>query len=142
MATRIGNGVTRREVESDVSVAPVAETQLLQITAEAGNPVRAKQLADTYAAVFIDYARRALASTTRAQVTLADPAPLVRDPSRPKPLLYVLLASLLAVPLGIAAALLRDRLDSRLGSPDEIDERFRCGSIARVPRRGRSDASR
>jgi capsular exopolysaccharide synthesis family protein len=142
VARRIGNGVTRRDVESDVSVAPVAETQLLQITAEAGDPARAKQLADTYAAVFIGYARRALASTTRAQVTLADPAPLVRDPSRPKPLLYVLLACLLAVPLGIAAALLRERLDSRLGSPDEIEERFPLRVIARVPRRGRSDASR
>ena len=142
VAQRIGNGVTRSDVENDVSVAPVAETQLLQITAEAGNPARAKLLADTYASVFIDYAKTALASTTRAQVTLADPAPLVTDPARPKPLLYVLLACLLAIPVGIGAAVLRDRVDSRLGSPDEIEERFDLSVIARVPRRGRSHASR
>lgn len=141
VAGRIGNGVTRADVESDVSVAPVAETQLLQITAEADNPRRAKQLADIYASVFIDYARRELSATTRAQVTLADPAPLVTVPARPKPILYVLLACLLAIPIGVGAALLRDRVDSRLGSPDEIEERFPLSVIARVPRRGRSATS-
>lgn len=135
VAQKLRNGVTRAQVEADVSVSPVAETQLLEIRAQADTRPEAKELADTYAEVFIDYARTALGPTTDARLALADPAPLPTNPARPRPLLYILLASLLATPLGVALALLRERLDSRVRSADELEQRYPLPVLARVPPR-------
>jgi succinoglycan biosynthesis transport protein ExoP len=141
VADRLGGGRTPDGVDRAVEVDPVAETQLLEIKAEADTPREAKTLADAYAQVFIDYARTQLGSTTGASVTLADSAPLIESPARPKPTLYVLLTLLLAIPAGIGLALLRDRLDKRLRSIDELEEQFGVHVLASVPPRGRSDLS-
>ncbi|MEA2309971.1 MAG: tyrosine-protein kinase, partial [Thermoleophilaceae bacterium] len=43
--------------------------------------------------------------------------------------------------LGVGLALLRDRLDRRLRTPADVEARFEIPVLARVPRKGRSDAS-
>jgi receptor protein-tyrosine kinase len=141
VAEQLGGGRTPDGVDRAVEIEPIAETQLLEIKAEADSPREAKMLADAYANVFIDYARTRLGATTGASVTLADSAPLIESPSRPKPTLYVLLTLLLAIPAAIGLALLRDRLDTRLRSIDEIEERFGVHVLASVPPRGRSELS-
>ena len=141
VAERLGGGTTSGEVDRAISIQPIPETQLLEIRAEAGSPGRAKALADSYGQVFIEYARTRLAPTAGATVTLADPAPISGSPSKPKPTLYVMLACLLAFPLSIGLALLRDRLDSRLRSVEELEERLGVPVLARAPRRGSDEQS-
>ena len=134
-------GTTPKRVADAVSFEPVTETQLLKIKAQDPDPHQAKLIADTYANVFIDYAGRNLAQTTKARTSLADGAPLKTTPARPKPTLYTLLASLLGLALGVALAFLRDRLDRRLRTAEEVEATAELPLLARVPRRGRSDAS-
>jgi capsular exopolysaccharide synthesis family protein len=141
VARDLGDGVSTQDVENSISVEPVAETQLLEIQAEATTARGAKRLADTYAQVFIDYSKQSLTPTTSATVALADAAPVPGAPSRPRPLLYTLVAMLLSVPLAIGVALLRDRFDSRLRSPEEMEERLGLPVLARLPRRGRDQPS-
>lgn len=141
VAQRLGDGTQAPEVERGISIEPIAETQLLEIHAEADSAQRAKALADTYARVFIDYSRSALTPTTSATVALADSAPLVTAASRPRPMLYLLVSLILSVPLAIGLALLRDRFDSRLRGPDEIEERFGLRVLTRLPRRSSDEAS-
>ena len=141
VANRIGSGVTKRQVLKASSFEPIAETQLLEINAEDPDPRRAKQIADTYATVFIDYAERNLESSTKASISLADAAPLPTSPARPKPTLYTLLAAIIGLGLGIALAFLRDRLDNRLRTSEDVERAFDTPVLARVPRRGRSDTS-
>lgn len=141
VADRLPATTTPGEVNAAVSIQPIPETQLLEVRANAATPVQAKALADTYGQVFIDYARRQLQPTTGATVTLADAAPLAGAPSKPRPKLYVFLACLLALPLSIGLALLRDRLDSRLRSVEDLEERLGMPVLARIPRRSRSEAA-
>jgi capsular exopolysaccharide synthesis family protein len=101
--------------------------------------VRAKHVANTFAAVFVDYARRNLVGTTDARISVADLAPLETEAARPKPTLYTLIAGLLGLALGIGLAFLRERLDHRLRTPADVEARFEIPVLARVPRRGRSD---
>jgi len=136
---RLGGRTTKKEIEGATTFEPLPETQLLRINADAASPERAKKIADAYAAVFIDYARANLADATQATIILADSAPLARSPSRPKPKLYVLVAAILGLVLGLALALLRDRLDRRLRSAEEVEAHFNVPVLARVPRRGRSE---
>jgi capsular exopolysaccharide synthesis family protein len=141
VAAAMGGSTSADEVESAVSVDPVVETQLLKIRAEDPSPRRAKEIADAYAKVVIDYARTLLEPTTRAKVTLADPAPLPDSPTRPKPTLYTLIAGLLGLALGIGLAFLRERLDFRLRSPEDVESRFDVPLLGRIPRRGRTEVS-
>jgi capsular exopolysaccharide synthesis family protein len=141
VAKRLGNGFTTDDVAAAMSFQPVPETQLLKVTAENPDPATAKSIADTYAAVFTDYARNNLATTTKATITLADAAPLPKTPARPKPTLYTMVAAVLALALGIGLAFLRERLDRRLRTQEDVEAAFDKPVLARVPRRGRSDAS-
>jgi capsular exopolysaccharide synthesis family protein len=134
-------GVPRSEIKSAMSFEQVPETQLLKVSAEDPAPARAKLIADSYASVFIDYARRELNPTTGASISLADAAPRPATPARPRPTLYVLAAALLAAALGLALAFLRERLDRRLRTTEDVEAAFDVPVLARVPRRGRSDAS-
>jgi succinoglycan biosynthesis transport protein ExoP len=138
---RLGGDVSKEDILDKASFEPVAETQLLEVTAEDPDPRRAKAIADAYASVFIEYARENLADTTKATITLADSAPLPDSPARPKPTLYTLIAAILGLALGLALAFLRDRVDHRLRTSEDVEGRFDRPVLARVPRRGRSDAS-
>lgn len=141
VATRVGGGLSLAKIRNSVSVDPVPQTQLLKVKAEADTPELAQKLASTYATVFQSYARTNLAATTRAAVTVAEPAPLPRAATRPRPLLYSMIAALLGLAAGVGLALLRERLDARLRSPEEVEEWLGVPVLARVPRRGRNAAS-
>jgi receptor protein-tyrosine kinase len=141
VANRMGGNTTKDDVQGKVSVEPVAETQLLKITAEDESPARAQRIANAYAEVFIDYSLRKLDAITRARVSIADTAPLPDQPVRPKPTLYTLIATLLGLGLGLALAFLRERLDSRIRSLEGIEQVFDVRVLARVPARGRTETS-
>jgi capsular exopolysaccharide synthesis family protein len=141
VAARLADGTTPAQLSKVTRFESISETQLLAIHAEDKNPARAKQIADAYAQVFVQYARTNLSQATSAQVSLADAAPLRKTPARPKPTLYTLLAALFALPLGLGLAFLRDRLDRRVRTVEDVETRFQPPVLARVPRRGRSSTS-
>jgi capsular exopolysaccharide synthesis family protein len=141
VATRLADGTTKRDVAHATDFEPVAQTQLLSINAEDRSPARAKRIADTYAVVFIDYARTHLQRTTGASTSLADAAPLPGSAARPKPTIYTLIAAVLGLALGVTLAFLVERLDRRLRTPEDVEGQFDVPVLARVPRRGRSDVS-
>ena len=140
VADRLADGTSKQYVLDHTDSEAIPQTQLIRITAEDPNPARAKHVANTFAAVFVDYARRNLIRTTDARISVADLAPLETTAARPKPTLYTLIAGLLGLALGVGLALLRERLDRRLRTPSDVESRFEIPVLARVPRRGRSDA--
>lgn len=143
VASRVGDGADPKSLASAVSVEAVPETQLMKVTAEDPSPVRAKRIADTYAAVFVDYVRRNLAAQTKAAMIPADPATVPDRPIRPRKALYVLVACIFGLVGACALAFGRDRLDRRLRAAEDVEARI-AGNLpilGRIPERGRSDAS-
>src|SRR4051794_11426782 len=141
VANALNGQMSKAYVLGHTSFQPLAQTQLLKITAEDRNPHRAKLLADTYATVFINYARTNLAPTTKGNISLADSAPFPTEPDRPKPTLYTLVGALVGLLLGLGLAFVRDRFDKRLRTAADVEARFDLPVLGRVPRRGRSDSS-
>ena len=141
VANRIGGGTTKDDIETATSFEAVTDTQLLKITAEDRSAAKAQRIANTYALVFVDYARTRLATTTKATVSLAAAAPLPDAPARPKPTLYTVLAGILGLVLGTALAFLRERLDFRFRSSEDIETRFDVPVLGRIPRRGKGEIS-
>lgn len=141
VAKQLGHGETGDSVSAAVSVSPVSETQLLKIAAEDRSPAKAQLLANTYATTVIEYIRQNVGPTVGANVALASAATRPSAPTRPRPALYVLVAAILGLCFGAAAAFLAERLDTRLRSAEEVRERFDELILARMPRRGRTPAS-
>src|ERR687885_1106571 len=141
VAQRLADGTTKDYVLNHTSSETIPQTQLIRISAEDRSAGRARHVANTYAATFLQYARRNLVGTTDARISVADLAPLPTEAARPKPTLYTLIAGILGLALGIGLAFLRDRLDHRLRTPGDVESRFEIPVLARVPRKGRSETS-
>lgn len=130
----IGHGATGKSIQSDVSIAAVPQTQLMNITAEYPSGAGAKNIADTYASLFVRYAPR-LAGETGASVTVANFATLPTSPTRPRPLLYGLIAALLGLAAGVGLAFLRERFDIRIRSVEELPKDLDIPVLAYIPER-------
>ena len=83
---------------------------------------RAQLLANTYADTVVDYAATRLNQPNGGEVVVADRAVLPGQPARPRPTLYTLLAALIGLVVGSAAALLAGVLDRRVRSQEELNE--------------------
>lgn len=126
-------------IEAAVSVAPISQSQLIRIGAEAGDPGRARTLANTYARVFVARAAELAEETGgKISVTVAEPAALVEQPARPRPRLYLAVGATLAAALAAAVALLRDRLDQRLVIDRSMNELLGLPILARIPEQSAS----
>ncbi len=126
--------LTRDELLSRMSFAPVQSTQLVQISAESESPAEARQIANTYAAVFVRRARDGYrAGSIPGPAALSDQAAVPSDPVKPQPVLYIGFGLLLSLLLAAAAALVVDRLDRRLriepGDETVLEEPI----LARIP---------
>lgn len=126
-------GLKPDSVDDAVSIEPIAETQLLKISADDESPTVAKSIADTYADTFVERSDEELAEVTSATVAVAEYAPLPEAPSRPRPALYTLIAALLGLVAGLGIAFLRNRRDTRLRTADELETAVGMPILARVP---------
>jgi succinoglycan biosynthesis transport protein ExoP len=118
------------------SFRPISDTQLLVVRAEGDSPAEAAELANVYARTFADYVETELPAATKGEVTVADAAQPPASPVRPRPTLYTAVMLVFALFLGAGLALLRDRLDTRLGSEDELARELGVPVLARVPTLG------
>lgn len=137
VAERLPFETSGRELQSTTAIAPVPESQLIAIQASGASPRNAQAVADTYAAVFIDSARRLTSGTdsaAAARVTVAQGAPLIDDPVRPRPKLYLAIAALLAAIAATGAAFLRHRTDERLEVDEVANEVVGLPLLGRIPR--------
>jgi capsular exopolysaccharide synthesis family protein len=124
--------ISATELQGKVSITPVAQTDLVLITAHESTPARAQQLANTYATVF---SQQSASTITSAKVSVAAPAALITSPSSPRPKLYLLIGAILALLAATGMALLRQRLDQRLTIEDFATQLFDLPILARVPSR-------
>jgi capsular exopolysaccharide synthesis family protein len=129
------------DVLSAMDFEPVSETQLLRIAATDRNEDRARILANAYAEEFIDYSTAQLGETVQSQITFADRASTPQQPARPQPTLYTLVGGLIGVILGIAMAFLRELLDRRVHSTEELQDILAAPTLAHVPLLTRSPAA-
>jgi capsular exopolysaccharide synthesis family protein len=133
---------TAAQILDRTSFRPVSDTQLLVVEAEGDTPEEAAELANVYAETFVSYAGEELAAETNGEVTLADRAQPPGAPVRPRPTLYAAVMFVFALFLGAGLALLRDRLDTRLGSEEELARELDVPVLARVPSIARRRLSR
>ena len=134
VVSRLSWKVDRKTARAEMTFDPLQETQLLEVTAEDPDPQHAKELANTWATVFTEYAAQNLKEIATSAVRLADPA-VTGQQSSPRPKLAAALALLLALLGGCAVALLLDRLDRRVRDAGELSEELGVPVLATLPKR-------
>jgi capsular exopolysaccharide synthesis family protein len=142
VADELPGDETAAELLDRTSFRPISDTQLLVVEAEGDTPEEAAELANAYADTFVAYAESELSSETNGEVTVADRAQPPSAAVRPRPTLYAAVMFVFALFLGAGLALLRDRLDTRLGSEDELSRELAVPVLARVPSLSRRKLSR
>jgi len=109
-------------LQARITLDPIPETQLLQVTATGPSAQEAQTLANVYADSVVSYAKTNLDEPNRSTISVADRAPLPEQPARPRPTLYTLLGGLIGLVLGSALAIMAGLLDRRVRSADELSE--------------------
>jgi succinoglycan biosynthesis transport protein ExoP len=134
VAAQLPFSISGAELQESVRVKPISQSQLIAITASASSALRAKVIADSYARVFVERVSELTAErAVTARVTLAETAPLVSDPARPRHVLNIAVGTLLALMLGGLVALLREHRDQRIELEGDTSELFGVPIIGRVP---------
>lgn len=140
VAERLPFETSGQALGKSVEIEPISQSQLIAITAEESSPERAKLVADTYAEAFVARAKRlSELGSAAASVSLAEPAAIISNPARPRPKLYLAIASLLAAFVAAAVAFLRQRFDQRLEVDGATIELFGLPILGRIPSRKTDD---
>jgi non-specific protein-tyrosine kinase len=119
-----------------VSAAAEQGTPLLRVTASADTPEGARALAAAYREALPRIVRQVeqVPSSALPVITMLDPPQLSTRPSWPRLAHGLPIAGLLALLIGLAVAVLRDRLDPRLRDTAELADVAEVAVLGAVPR--------
>ncbi|MDX6225032.1 MAG: tyrosine-protein kinase [Frankiales bacterium] len=134
--------ISATKARDAMSFSVVTETQLIEVTASDPDPKHAQELANVWASTFTAYAAQKLTQAAPSSVSVADRATVPRNPARPKPTLYTLVGLVFGALLGIAAAIARERLDTRVRNLERLSREFELPVLGVLPRRGSAPSDR
>jgi polysaccharide biosynthesis transport protein len=136
VATQLGLSVTPDQLARSVTVQPVRDTQLLTIVAQSPRPDEARDMANAVASTFIDQQRQRAVPTSSADViSIVQPALLPTQSTQPRIALIVALAAFVGALLTLLVLLIRDYLEDRVRTPEQVARASSVptlGSVARL----------
>jgi len=122
--------LTVEDIEDQVTVAPVGDTELIEVTAEDTSPERAMKLANTLAEVFELEIQKIV---NVENVEIVDTAAVPEHPVRPRKLLNLALAGILGLMLGVFGAFVAEFLDTRIKDEDDVERHLGLPVLGVIP---------
>lgn len=126
VAARIGSDESPAALVNQINATADPDSVILQVTATDPSPERAQLLAQTTAEVFRDYVGELESSEDPARspirANIVDAAGLPTSPVYPRPLITIGLSAIIGLLVGLAAAWLRETLDTTLKAPDDVQK--------------------
>jgi receptor protein-tyrosine kinase len=132
-------GISPGEIQDGLSVQPVVDTLVLNLTYRSTDPAMAERVANAVAAAFVHQIREIDASQTgkggqaAVNVSIIDPAVMPGAPVSPIPKRNVALGVLLGLMLGVGLALGRDYLDVSVKNREDA-ERLGFPVVGQIPK--------
>lgn len=123
---RVGSDETPATLVNQITATADPDSVILQITVTDPSPVRAQLLAQTTAEVFTQYVGELESSEDPARspirAAIVDEANLPASPVYPRPLITIGLGAIIGLLVGLAAAWLRETLDTTLKTVDDVQK--------------------
>jgi capsular exopolysaccharide synthesis family protein len=118
-----------------VEVTPVKDTQLIRLSVEDTDPVRAALIANTIAETFIVQikALQQAREQSKVTVTIAEAARVPENPISRRTL-YTMLAALVSGMIALVVAFLLEDLDDTIKTPDDVSGRLGLSTLGAIGR--------
>ena len=124
VGSALGDGASESELRGQVTASVVPETVILEISATDPDPERARDVAQAYAEglsdLVVDLETPSGQRDTLIKASIVDDAQVSTGPVSPQPVRNLALAAVLGLLLGIGLSVVRQLLDTTIGSSDDV----------------------
>ncbi|GAA0861347.1 YveK family protein [Paraclostridium tenue] len=118
------------EIEKKLTVSPVTDTQILEISVEDYNPKRAADIANAIPKVFTKEVKRI---TKASNVEVIDKAMVPKIPVKPNKIMNIAIAGVLGVMISLFVIFLLEYMDNKIKSPQDIQKHLGLPLLGVVP---------
>lgn len=118
------------EVVKKITVSPVKDTQIIEITVQDTNARRARDIANAIPSVFTKEAKRI---TKANSVEVIDRAITPENPVKPNKVMNIAIAAVLGVMIGLFIVFVLEYMDNKVKTPQDIEKHLGLPVIGVVP---------
>ncbi len=118
------------EIEKKLSVSPVTDTQILEVSVQDHNPKRAADIANAMPKVFTKEVKRI---TKASNVEVIDKAIVPKIPVKPNKVMNIAIAGVLGVMISLFVIFLLEYMDNKIKSPQDIQKYLELPLLGVVP---------
>ena len=118
------------EIEKKLTVSPVKDTQILEISVEDYNPKRAADIANTIPKAFTKEVKRI---TKASNVEVIDKAMVPKIPVKPNKIMNIAIAGVLGFMISLFVIFLLEYMDNKIKSPQDIQKHLGLPLLGVVP---------
>jgi capsular exopolysaccharide synthesis family protein len=136
VVTKLGLPYSWQHLAGEVSASAPLNSVLINVSVVDPSPERAGKILAAVDQRFSTYAAQLSSlngSPSTIKVTEDQPPVVSGSPTSPKVVLDLVIGALLGLAAGVAAALLRDALDTTVKSAEDISDRFRTVALGEIP---------
>lgn len=136
-ADKLGDGTTVADISGRVAGSIPPDSVLLDVAVHDGNPERARAIADavaqTFPGVVEELERVGSSQESPVKLTVVKEAVANPTPVSPRPTRNIALGAVLGLLLGGGLAVLRDLLDTKVRTKDDIEELTEATILGGIP---------
>ncbi|MBC6003822.1 YveK family protein [Paraclostridium tenue] len=118
------------EIEKKLSVSPVTDTQILEVSVQDHNPKRAADIANAIPKAFTKEVKRI---TKANNVEVIDKAIVPKIPVKPNKIMNIAIAGVLGVMISLFVIFLLEYMDNKIKSPQDIQKYLELPLLGVVP---------
>ncbi|WP_042271139.1 YveK family protein [[Clostridium] dakarense] len=118
------------EIKKLITVSTIENTQIININVQYNNPKIARDIANSIPSIFRHTLKRI---TNISSVEVIDYAALPSKPIKPNKILNIIIATLLGIMISIFGVFLREYLDIKLKTPEEVEDILGLPIIGVIP---------
>lgn len=128
---KLGLDISYEDLSKMVTVSPVKDTQIINISVQDTNPLKAKDIANSIPEVFTKEVKRI---TKANSVEVIDKAVEPLSPIKPNKLMNVLIAFVLGIMIGLFVVFLIEYMDNKMKTPQDVEKHLDLPILGVIPK--------
>lgn len=131
LMSNLGLSLTYKELDKKIDVTLVRDTEIIKITVKDKEGETAAQIANEIAKVFMKHVARIM---NIENIQVIDKAEEPLKPENPKPVIYMLVASVLGIMLSIFFIFVYEYFDNTVKTQEDIEKYFMLPVLGVIPK--------